>query len=92
MEQDREMKRFQLTAAVAGALALLGMGVGTAVIDSGTAAAMSTNSVGGAGATAVQETGENSQPATSVVISASPMVKAPPYGGGFVDPGQAVSP
>ena len=86
------MKKFKLTAAVAGALALLGMGVATAVVDRGTAAAMSTDSIGGAGATVVQETGLNSQPATAVVISASPMVKALPYGGGVVDPGQVKSP
>lgn len=78
----------KFAAASAGALALFGMGV-AATVDGGVAEATSSSSIGGAGATAAQETGVGSQPATSVVISASPVVKAPPYGGGGVEPGKA---
>jgi hypothetical protein len=73
-------KRIRLAASVSGAVALLGLGIGGAI--GGTAAqASSTSTVGGAGATAVQETGGVGIPATSVVVSASPVVKAiPPCG------------
>lgn len=84
-------KHMRTAAASAGALALFGMGVAAAV-DGGVAEATSSSSIGGAGATTVQETGVGSQPATSVVISASPVVKASPDGGGVVEPDTAVSP
>jgi hypothetical protein len=84
-------KHMKFAAASAGALALFSMGVAAAV-DGGVAEATSSSSIGGAGVTAVQETGMGSQPATSVVISASPVVKAPPDGGGVVGPGMAKSP
>jgi hypothetical protein len=84
-------KHMKIAAASAGTLALFGMGV-TAAVDGAVAEATSSSSIGGAGATAVQETGVGSQPATSVVISASPAVKAPPNGGGVVKPSMAVSP
>jgi hypothetical protein len=84
-------KHVKFAAASAGALALFGMGA-VAAVDGGVADATSSSSIGGAGATAVQETGVGSQPATSVVIFASPVVKAPPNGGGVVEPGMAVSP
>jgi hypothetical protein len=75
-------KYMKFVAACAGALVyLFGMGVAV-VVDGGMAEATSSSSIGGAGATVVQETGVGSQPATSTVISASPVVKAPPYGGG----------
>jgi hypothetical protein len=72
--------RIRLVASISGAVALLGLGIGGAI--GGTAAQASTTStVGGAGATAVQETGGVGIPATSVVVSASPVVKAiPPCG------------
>jgi hypothetical protein len=72
--------RIRLAASIIGAVALMGLGIGGAI--GGTAAqASSTSAVGGAGATAVQETGGVGIPATSVVVSASPVVKAiPPCG------------
>jgi len=79
-------KHMKMTAAGTGALALLGMGLLTAV-DGGVAEATSSSSIGGAGETAVQETGIGSQPATTVVINASPAVKAPPGGGAIAQPG-----
>jgi hypothetical protein len=79
-------RHMKMATAGTGALALVGMGVLTAV-DGGVAEATSSSSIGGAGATAVQETGIDSQPATTVVVSASPAVKAPPDGGGIVQPG-----
>jgi hypothetical protein len=44
-----------------------------------------------AGATIIQETGSPA-PNTSVVVSAAPVVKARPNGGGRVSPGFVVSP
>ena len=84
-------RHMKFAAASAGALALFGMAAGAAA-DGGVVEATSSSSIGGAGATAVQETGVGSQPATSVVIFASPVVKAPPNGGEVVEPGMAVSP
>ena len=72
-------EHMKLAAAGAGALALIGMGVVSAV-DGGVAQATSTYRMGGAGETVVQETGKGVA-STSVVISASPAVKAPPNGG-----------
>ena len=73
--------RIKLAASITGAVALLGLATGGAIAGSTAAQASSTSTVGGAGATAVQETGGVGVPATSVVITASPMVKAvPPCG------------
>ena len=75
-------KRVKLAASISGAVALLGLGIGGAIADGHEAQAATTNgSLGGAGATVVQETGGAEITATSVVVSASPMVKAiPPCG------------
>ena len=71
--------RVKVIGAAIGAAALLGLGA-AGVITEGAAQAVSTNTIGGAGPTAIQETGKG-EPATSVVIMASPMVKAvPPCG------------
>jgi hypothetical protein len=73
--------RIKLAASISGAVALLGLGIGGAIAGSTAAQASSKSNVGGAGATAVQETGGVGVPATSVVISATPMIKAiPPCG------------
>jgi hypothetical protein len=82
-------KHMKTAAAGTGALALIGMGVLT-TLDGGVAEATSSSSIGGAGATAVQETGIDSQPATTVVVFASPAIKAPPDGGGIVQPGVTI--
>ena len=82
-------KHMKMTAAGTGALALLGMGLLTAV-DGGVAEATSSSSIGGAGETAVQETGIGSQPATTVVVNTSPRVKAPLDGGGSVQPDSTI--
>jgi hypothetical protein len=74
-------KRLRLAASISGAVALLGLGIGAAIAGGNAAQASSTSTVGGAGATAIQETGGVGVPATSVVITASPLVKAvPPCG------------
>jgi hypothetical protein len=71
--------RIKTIGAAVGAASLLYLGVAGA-ITGGAAQAASTNANGGAGSTAVQETGKG-QPATSMVISAAPLVKAiPPCG------------
>lgn len=74
-------KRIRLAMSTTGAVALLGLGIGGAIAGGTAAQASSTSTIGGAGGTAVQETGGGGIPATSVVISASPAVKAvPPCG------------
>jgi len=73
--------RIRLAASTSGAVALLGLGIAGAIAGDTAAQASSTSNVGGAGATAIQETGGVGVPATSVVITASPLVKAvPPCG------------
>jgi hypothetical protein len=78
-------KRIRLAASISGAVALLGLGIGAAIAGGTAAQASSTSTVGGAGATAVQETGGVGVPATSLVVSATPGFKAvPPCGFGAV--------
>ena len=78
-------KRIRLAASISGAVALLGLGIGGAIAGGTAAQAASTSTLGGAGATAVQETGGAGIPVTSVVVSASPVFKAvPPCGFGAV--------
>jgi hypothetical protein len=74
-------KRIRLAVSISGAFALLGLGIGGAIAGGTAAQASSTSTLGGAGATAVQETGGVGIPVTSVVVTASPVVKAiPPCG------------
>jgi hypothetical protein len=74
-------KRIRLAASISGAVALLGLGIGGAIAEGTAAQASSTSSLGGAGATAVQETGGVGMPVTSLVVSGTPLVKAiPPCG------------
>jgi hypothetical protein len=80
-------KHIKLVAGSVGAVVIVGAGVATAVIHN----TGSTNGNGGAGATIIQETGSPA-PNTSVVVSATPVVKARPNGGGRVSPGFVVSP
>jgi hypothetical protein len=85
LEGEKMNKRIRLAASISGAVALLGLGIGGAITGGSAAQASSTNSIGGAGATAVQENGGGGIPATSVVVSASPVFKAiPPCGFGAV--------
>jgi hypothetical protein len=63
--------------ATIGSAAMFGLIVG-AVTESTSAQADSSNSIGGAGATMVQETGGKAAPLTAVVITATPGTKSTP--------------
>ena len=79
------MKKHSKSIGVAiGTVAMLGLITG-AIIDSTTAQADSSNTIGGAGATMVQETGGKAAPLSAVVITATPGFKStPPCGFGMV--------
>lgn len=69
---------YKFVGLLVSSVALILLGVSAAVVEGGSATAQSTNSIGGAGVTVTQETGGVSIPETTVVISASPQVKAKP--------------
>jgi hypothetical protein len=70
--------------AAIGTAAVVGLIAG-AIIDSTAAQADSSNTIGGAGSTMVQETGGKAAPLSAVVITATPGFKStPPCGFGMV--------